>query len=280
MERIFAFKRGALPIGAKTYLMGIVNYTPDSFSDGALFFTPEKAAEHARRLAAEGADLIDLGCCSTRPGGAAADAKTELLRLKEALPAVRRAVDLPLSVDTFRPAVAAAALEMGADIINDVGGAVSPEMALVVKRAGAGWVLMHAGAGADAGAECEYPAGVAAAVQRFFDGAVESAAAFGIAPSRLCLDPGFGFGKNAAQNLELLRELASLQTGDCALLVALSRKRFVGAISGETDPTERTGGTLAADLAAVSKGADILRVHDVAAHAAAVRAADKIWRNA
>ena len=278
MEHEFCFAGGALPPHNKTYLMGILNYTPDSFSDGALYFTPEKAALQAERMAEEGADLIDLGCCSTRPGAETASEAEELRRLREALPAVRRAVTLPISVDTFRPAIAREALALGAQILNDVSGRFSPGTAALVRETGAGWILMHTGNGPDSGAVCDYPDGVVAAVQRFFDEARASALAAGVRPEQLCFDPGFGFGKDEAQNIELLRGLDRLDTHGAALLAALSRKRFVGAISGESAPGDRAGGTLAAGLAALSKGADILRVHDVALHAAAVRATDRILR--
>ena len=279
MDRRFDFAGGSLPLGEKTYLMGILNYTPDSFSDGARFFTPEKALRRAEEMAAEGADLIDLGCCSTRPYGGITDEEEELRRFREILPPLRKAVALPLSVDTFRPAVARYALAQGADIVNDVSGVWNTEMADAVREHGAGWILMHAGGpGVKTADEIDYPGGVEQHVQAFFDDVLQNAARCGLPRERLCLDPGFGFAKTNEQNLRLLQRLDRLDAGGAALLAALSRKRFVGALSGETQAESRLFGTLAADIAAVQKGADVLRIHDVAAHAAAIRAADRIVR--
>ena len=277
--RRFRFQSGSLVGGGKPALMGILNVTPDSFSDGGVYFTPEAAAARAAEMQLAGADLIDIGACSTRPGGALTDEAEELRRMQAAFDAVRAAVTVPVSVDTFRPAVAAFALERGADIVNDVSGTVDPELADMVRRSGAGWILMHAGpAGAATADAPDYPGGVLRHVQAFFDDAVTKAAALGVPQAQICLDPGFGFAKTQEQNLELLRGLRTLDTHGCMLLVALSRKRFVGAISGETAPENRLFGTLAANAAAVAGGADILRVHDVAAHAPFVRALDRIGK--
>lgn len=271
--REFCHAGGSLPLGNNVYLMGILNVTPDSFSDGGSFFAPEKALARGLALAAEGADVLDVGCCSTRPGGAYASEEEELSRLKSVLPALRRETRVPISVDTFRPAVARYALDAGADLINDVSGVFSAEMAAAVRAYGAGWVLTHAGNGAATAEVLEYPRGVTVHVQAFFDDMLQRCAAAGLRREQLCLDPGFGFAKTVSQNLRLLRELDRLRTGGAALLAGLSRKRFVGAVSGEADPAGRLYGTLAADLAAAERGADFLRVHDVAAHAAALRMA-------
>jgi dihydropteroate synthase len=174
--------------------------------------------------------------------------------------------------------VARAALAKGAAIVNDVSGVLSPEMAAVVREAGAGWIVMHTGGG-DASHPAEYPDGdVVRAVRLFFEESGELARALGIPDAALCLDPGIGFGKTNEQNLRLLREVAAYRPKDRALLVGASRKRVVGTACGEADPQKRLAGTLAAHTAAIAGGADLLRVHDVAASVQAARVADAIYR--
>ncbi len=277
--RTFAYAGGSLLLGETTYLMGVLNVTPDSFFDGGRYFSPDLAAARAAALQNEGAHIVDLGVCSTRPGGEVIGEEEELRRLEEVFDRVRAAVSVPLSVDTFRPAAAAYVLRRGANIVNDVSGVVSPQMAALVKEYHAGWVITHTGPeGAKTADEYDYPGGVTAHVQAFFDSALEQTLRLGIPPEHICLDPGFGFAKNVAQNLVLLTSMKTLDTGGAALLAALSRKRFVGAISGENDPENRLPGTLAANVAAVEQGADILRVHDVNAHRPVILAADRIYR--
>lgn len=279
MCRKFSFAGGELPLGKKTYLMGILNVTPDSFYDGGRYFDPPAAVERALRLAEEGADIIDIGALSTRPNADRADEAEELRRLSAVLPAVRKALSLPISVDTYRPAVVRYALDAGADIINDVSGGFNPETAASVKAYGAGWVLMHAGPeNAKTETEAAYPLGVVNHVQLFFDEVAEKAAAFGIPEEKLCMDPGFGFAKNIRQNQTLLRGMPQLDTGRSALLCALSRKRFIRAAAcGETDDAVLAA-TLTADLFAAYSGADILRIHDVAAHRNMTAAFDCLLR--
>lgn len=277
--RQFSFAGGSLPLGEKTYVMGILNVTPDSFSDGGLFETPAAAAAKAAALEQQGADMIDIGACSTRPDGVRVSEEAELSRIRAVFDSVRAAVAVPVSVDTYRPAVADYALRRGANIINDVSGGVSPEMAALIKEYDAGWVLMHAGGAQARTADVlDYPNGVTADVQAFFDRALEITARCGLRPEQICLDPGFGFAKTEAQNMELLRHLHELHTRGAALLSALSRKRFVGALSGEADPAGRLYGTLAANGMAVAGGADIVRVHDVSAHVPYLRAVDGLLR--
>ena len=264
-------------LGERTLLMGVVNLTPDSFFAASRAATAEAAAEAARRLAAEGADILDVGACSTRPGGEVIGEEEELRRIGQLLPAVLSAVDVPVSVDTFRPAVAEAALRSGAKIVNDVSGRFSEEMARLVRTTGAGYIVMHAGPeGAATADRVEYPLGVVNDVQHFFDEMRERLVGAGIAPAQLCFDPGFGFAKDVRQNTALLKNLGQLDTEGAALLVALSRKRFVGALSGAPDPEDRLPGTLAANVAAILHGADIVRVHDVKEHLPFVRLADGI----
>ena len=264
----FYTARGALSSRVKPLLMGILNLTPDSFYEGSRV-TADDAVSHARMMEADGADLLDVGACSTRPGGAVADEETELCRLRDSLPAILAAVRVPVSVDTFRPVVAAFALEAGAAAINDVSGVFQPETAALVRSYGAGYIVMHAGpSGSKTADVVDYPNGVAHDVQVFFDRMLDFLLSAGLDLRQICLDPGFGFAKTDAQNLALLRALPELDTHGAALLVALSRKRFIGAMSGGADADGRLPGTLAADLFAAASGADILRVHDVKEHGA------------
>lgn len=268
--RNFEFRNHILPLGGRAYVMGILNVTPDSFSDGGKYFSPSDALEHALRMAEEGADIIDVGAVSTRPGGVRTDTEEEWRRLSSVLPVLRREISLPISVDTFREEIAEKCLDAGADILNDVSGLYRQSVARIVKKYDAGWILMHSGVlVCETAAEREYPIGVVNDVQGFYDEAAVAAAADGIDVGRLCFDPGFGFGKNVAQNAELLRNFDLLDPNGAAQLCALSRKRFIAALSDDAS-AERLGGTLAADVLAVTKGADILRVHDVALHRKAV----------
>ena len=275
--RQFMTARGALALGEKVYLMGILNITPDSFSDGGRFDTAPAALRHAEEMAAQGADLIDVGAVSTRPFAAPVDEDEEWGRLKGVLPELLRRCPVPVSVDTTSVAVARKCLDLGAAVINDVYGAFRPEMCAVVKEYRAGWVLMHGGAAfAKTEAEPDYPGGVLRHVQDFFDNAMRQAAEYGLPAERLCLDPGFGFAKNTAQNAALLRGLASLDTHGAALLAALSRKRFIGELSGDPDPSDRLGGTLAANVAAVLSGADLIRTHEIPLHRKALDLAENL----
>ena len=265
----FGFAGGSIALGQKTYIMGILNITPDSFYDGGRYFDPAAAVKKAISLMEDGADILDVGAVSTRPNAAQADEAEELRRLRAVLPEIRREVTLPVSVDTYRPAVARYCLEAGADIINDVSGVFDPAMAQAVRAFGAGWVVMHAGpANAKTADKVRYPGGVTADVQRFFDGMKLRCANAGIPEDHLCLDPGFGFAKTNWQNGRLLRGLSELETGGSALLVGLSRKRFIRARAKDETDGAVLAATLEADLLSARAGADILRVHDVKAHRA------------
>ncbi len=265
--RCFAYAGGSLPPRKKPYLMGILNVTPDSFYDGGRYSDTTAAAEHALRLISEGAEILDIGAVSTRPGGVRADEETELNRLKNVLPLIRGKTGIPISIDTYRPAVARYCLENGANIINDVSGAFSAEMAAVVKEYGAGWVVMHAGMpGVKTETVLRYPDGVVNDVRAFFIRMAKAASDARIPPENLCYDPGFGFAKTEAQNLELLGRLPLLVNG-APLLVGLSRKRFVRTIAKSEADADILAATVALDRTAADAGALILRVHDVKAHA-------------
>jgi dihydropteroate synthase len=244
---------------ARPLVMGVLNVTPDSFSDGGHFFEPPAAIEQARRLAAEGADIIDIGAESTRPYGGAlpVSAEEELQRLERVLPAVAT-IGVPVSIDTIKPAVAAWALEAGAVIVNDVWGLQrDPDMARVVAEHGAPIVIMHNRDTADPSLD------IIAEVTEFFSRSLEIAWSAGIAHDRIVLDPGIGFGKTPEQSLACIARLDAWRGFDLPVLVGASRKRFINSLV-PSDPMERLGGSLAAHLAAVENGAAIIRTHDVA----------------
>ena len=276
--KVFRTAKGDLPLD-KPYLMGILNVTPDSFSDGGKFNTAAAALRHAEEMASLGADLIDVGAVSTRPFSPPVSEEDEWERLSAVLPELLRATSLPVSVDTTSVAVARRCLDLGVAVVNDVSGVFRPEMGELIKEYRAGWVLMHGGT-ALTGAEAavDYPGGVVAHVQAFLDEMLRQAAAIGLPKEQLCLDPGFGFAKDVEQNVALLRGLSSLDTHGAALLSALSRKRFIGAISNDPDASDRLGGTLAANVLSVAAGADVIRTHEVALHRKAIDAALAIGR--
>ncbi len=275
---MFRARSHEYPLGKKTYVMGILNYTPDSFSDGGNCFTPEKALEHALKMQSQGADIIDIGANSTRPDAKILCASEEKERLAPVLEAVCGNVKAAVSVDTFYPVCAEAALKAGADIINDVSGVFNPETAKLAAKYGAGYIVMHNPCGS--AEACDYPEGVIAQLRKFFVDAIELAAKFGLPKEQLCLDPGFGFSKTYEDNLEILRNLQWLKFKGVALLAAGSRKRFIGTASGEENPALRDPGTVAAHTAAIAGGADIIRVHDVFSGVQAARVADEIYRKA
>ncbi len=264
---VFRTAAGELPLDKKPYLMGILNVTPDSFSDGGKYLDPAAALKKAQEMVAQGADMIDVGAVSTRPFSAPVSEEEEWVRLSAVLPALLRECPVPVSVDTTTVSVARRCLDLGAAVINDVSGAFRPEICELVKEYRAGWVLMHGGAAlAKTEAELDYPGGVVHHVQVFFDEMIRQAQEYGLSKEQLCLDPGFGFAKNTEQNAELLRGLSTLDTHGAALMAALSRKRFIGALSGDDDPAGRLGGTLAANVMAVRAGAQIIRAHETLLH--------------
>ncbi|MBQ9945270.1 MAG: dihydropteroate synthase [Clostridia bacterium] len=264
---IFNAGRFSLAEDQKTYIMGILNVTPDSFSDGGKFFSVKNALMQTEKMINDGADIIDVGAVSTRPFSDAVSPQEEWGRLEKVLFEIRRNFSVPVSVDTFSPYTAIRCLDAGVDIINDVSGVFSSEMAEIIKKYDCGWIMMHGGVGLRrAEEETVYEKGIIKDVNDFFSDMKEKAVSFGISSERLCFDPGFGFSKNTAQNTELLKNFDKLQTDGCALLCGLSRKRFIGEITETADASDRDAGTLAADIIASIKGADIVRVHNVAIH--------------
>lgn len=250
--------------GPGPFLMGIVNATPDSFSDGGRYLDPEAARAHALRLVSEGADLLDVGGESTRPGAPDVPVAEELRRVVPVLEAIRAAgCTAPISVDTRKAAVARAALAAGADLVNDVSALADPGMAEVVASSGAPLVLMHMrGTPADMASRAVY-ADVCAEVERELGEALARAVRLGIPEERIVLDPGLGFAKRPEHNLRLLAALPRLRRLGRPLLVGPSRKSFIGQASG-ADVGDRLPGTLAAVTACVLAGVELVRVHDVA----------------
>lgn len=243
-------------------LMGIVNVTPDSFSDGGRFLDAERAIGHARELVAAGADLLDIGGESTRPGARAVDAEEELARVGPVLAGLDD-VGVPLSIDTSKAAVAAAALDAGAQIVNDVTALRSdPAMGGVCADRGCGVVLMHMQGTPRTMQENPTYDDVVDDVKAFLAERIEFAIGEGVQQERIWVDPGIGFGKTVRHNLELLHRLGELRDLGRPIVVGTSRKRFLGTITGR-DVDDRLGGTIASNVLAMMAGAEVLRVHDV-----------------
>lgn len=260
-----------------TLVCGILNITPDSFSDGGKWDEPQKALEHALEMQALGADIIDVGAQSTRPGStrlSAVSADEENARLIPVLDLLKGRITVPISVDTFYPECARTALTHGAKIINDVSGEASDEMAKVVSEFGAGWIIMHNPAGADA--VPVYENGVSDDVLDFFGRAARVAKSHGIPANSLCFDPGIGFAKSYEDNLRLIRDIGKIKTDGSALMSAASRKRVIGTASGETDAAKRDPGTVALHTASILNGADVIRAHDVFSAVQSARVADAL----
>lgn len=246
-------------------VMGIVNVTPDSFSDGGQHFDTAAAVAHGLALVEQGADLLDVGGESTRPGAAQVSVQEEIDRVVPVIGALAAHVAVPISVDTFKPEVMRAALAAGAGMVNDVQALRQPGALEVVANSNAAVVLMHAVGGPyDAGAPHGYD-DIAGEVQRFLTERVFAAEMAGIARKRLVIDPGYGFNKDTAQNFALLAAQEHLLALGVPLLAGFSRKRCIGEVTGRAMAAERVAGSVAAHLLAVQRGAKIVRVHDVAA---------------
>ena len=251
--------------------MGILNVTPDSFSDGGRFIDPVAALAHARRMVADGADILDIGAESTRPYGDATPVSRdeELERLAPVLPEAV-ALGVPVSIDTIKAEVATWALDRGAAIVNDVWGLQrDPEIASLVARRGVPVIVMHNRASVDPSLD------IVADIAAFFDRSLAAADAAGIPRDRIVLDPGIGFGKTPEQSMAAIGHLDRLKVFGLPLLVGASRKRFIATVT-PSEPSERLGGSIAAHLLAVQKGAAVIRTHDVAETVQALRVAAAI----
>ena len=255
-------------------VMGIVNITPDSFSDGGAFLDPVAALRHGRALAAAGADRVDVGGESTRPGSDEVPADEELARVLPVVEALALGLDIPVSVDTRHPPVARACVEVGASVVNDVSGFRDPGMIEIAAACDAGLVVMHMlGEPKTMQAEPRYD-DVVAEVGAYLAAHAAMLEGAGVAADRICVDPGIGFGKTTEHNLEIIRRLPELAEIGYPILVGASRKRFIGEITGESEPARRLGGSVAAALAAIARGASVVRVHDVAETVQALR----VWQ--
>lgn len=243
--------------------MGIVNVTPDSFSDGAAHFSAEQAIAHGRLLHSQGAHLLDIGGESTRPGAEPVSAADEAQRI---LPVIEglRGLGIPLSVDTFKPQVMTLALDAGADMINDIYALRQPGALQAVAGYNCGLCVMHMQGQPKTMQQAPAYDDIIRQVRQFFQNRVLALQDAGIAAQRIALDPGFGFGKTAAQNYQLLRQLDDLKVGHYPWLLGVSRKSMIGHVTGG-EPSERMAGSIAAALAGVARGARMVRVHDVKA---------------
>jgi dihydropteroate synthase len=264
-----------LACGERTLVMGVLNVTPDSFSDGGRFLDPDAAAERGLAMAAEGADVIDVGGESTRPGADEVPVEEERDRVVPVIKRLAAELTIPISVDTRKPEVAAAALDAGACIVNDVTGARDERMFAVAIGAGAGLVLMHMrGDPATMTKLTDYD-DVVAEVRAFLHERMEAAVAAGVDPGRLCIDPGIGFAKTPEQSLLLLRDIESFFAFRRPVMVGPSRKSFLGHVL-DVDVDERLEGTAAAVAWCAAKGVHIVRVHDVREMVRVVRVIDAI----
>jgi dihydropteroate synthase len=267
--------------GKRTYLMGVLNVTPDSFSDGGRYDRLESAVAQAHHMAEAGADILDIGGQSTRPGAETVPLAEELRRVLPVITRIRSELSftLPISVDTTRSEVAAAALEAGATWINDIsGGTYDPRILKLAAQWQVPIVLMHLRGTPQTMQGLTVYEDVVSEVASSLGCLTACALAEGIGPAQIILDPGIGFAKTPAQNLVLLRRLPELKALGYPLLVGPSRKSFIGNILNQPDPLQRVWGTAAACCGAIAGGADILRVHDVAQMRDVCRVADALWR--
>jgi dihydropteroate synthase len=248
---------------ASPLLMGILNVTPDSFSDGGLHVEPQAALLRARRMVEEGAGMIDVGGESTRPGAVTVPASEETARVVPIIRMLKSELAVPVSVDTRKAEVARAALEAGAEVVNDVSALSDPDMARVVAESGAGLVLMHMRGTPATMQQSPFYLDVAAEVRAELGSALSAALEAGIRAERVVIDPGIGFAKNQEHNLRLLSRLADLRQLGRPLLLGVSRKAFIGQLLGGVDPARRAVGSAAACVLGLIAGARIFRVHDV-----------------
>ena len=268
-------RNGSLSLD-RTAVMGVLNVTPDSFSDGGLWFKAGDAIRHAIEMVAEGADIIDVGGESTRPGASPVDTDEELRRVIPVIETIGREIDVPISIDTRKPEVARRAVEAGASIVNDTAGEdFTPEMDRVVAEAGAGYVIMHSRGTPDTMKSLVEYDDVVGDVARFLSERVAQASDNGVPRDGIAIDPGIGFAKTPSQSLQLLRGTESFVDIGVPVLIGTSRKSFIGAVL-DLPEDQRLEGTLASITWAVAAGAHIVRVHDVAPATRAVRLLEAI----
>jgi dihydropteroate synthase len=268
--------------GDRTYIMGILNVTPDSFSDGGDFQTLERAIAQASTMADAGVDIIDIGGESARPGSEPVTATAELARVIPVIQALRSRPlfdSIPISIDTTKSIVAKAAIAAGADIVNDISaGTFDPEMLATMATLKVPVILMHIRGNPKNMQQLTDYEDLCGEIRTFLQERITAAVAAGIDRHHICLDLGIGFAKTVEQNLELIRRLPEFADLDCPMLIGVSRKSFIGHILQQPDAKQRVWGTAAACTAAIAQGADILRVHDVAPMQDVAKVADAIYR--
>jgi dihydropteroate synthase len=268
--------------GDRTYIMGILNVTPDSFSDGGRFQTVNMAIERSIQMVSVGVDIIDIGGESTKPGVAPVDERTELERTIPVIETIRQNPsirEIPISIDTTKAAVAEAAVRAGADIVNDVsGGNFDPMMLETVARLNVPYIMMHMRGTPTTMQQMTDYVDIVGEILAYFETQIDRAIAAGIDRSQIIIDPGIGFAKTYQQSIELIRQLDKFQTLELPLLVGVSRKSFIGKILDQPDPDRRLWGTAATCCAAIERGVHILRVHDVIEMVDVCRVADVMFR--
>jgi dihydropteroate synthase len=268
-----------LDLGLRTHLMGVLNATPDSFSDGGRYIDPEKALAHAREMAAEGADIIDIGGESTRPGAAPLPEEEELRRIIPLIELLSAELAVPISVDTYKSSVARKALEAGAAIVNDISGLrFSPDMAKVAAASGAAVIIMHIkGTPRDMQRDPVYT-DVVGEVMAYLEEGIELAVNAGVDPGKILIDPGIGFGKTLEHNLTILDRLDEFRILGRPIVLGTSRKKFIGTVLDLPVPEQRVEGTAATVALGIERGARVVRVHDVARMKQVARMTDAIVR--
>jgi dihydropteroate synthase len=280
--RQWKLARRSLPYGERTLLMGVLNITPDSFSDGGQFFSPQRALQHALQMISDGADIIDIGGESTRPGSAFVSEAEELQRVIPVIEKLAPQISVPISIDTTKSAVAQAALLAGAEIVNDISALrFDPAIADEAARAGAGLVLMHSRGTPKTMQQLPSAVDIMSEVIGGLRDAIGIAEQRGVSSDSIAIDPGIGFGKTVEQNVELLAKLDQIaaEFAEFPLLIGTSRKSFIGKLLGGAPADGRLYGTIATIAASVLKGVHVVRVHDVKAAVEAVRVSDAL-RNA
>ena len=261
---IFKTKNKTFDLAKKTLIMGILNVTPDSFSDGGKYNSVNSAVERALKIQREGADILDIGGQSTRPGFIKISPEEEFKRLEKVLLSLNGKIKIPISIDTFYPEVAEKCISIGAEIINDVSGTTNKKMIDIAKNHRCGLVITHNANNID--------------IKNFFQKKLDECLDLGLEKDYVCFDPGIGFSKNQDQDAYIIRNLKDLRLESNAILVGLSRKRVIGVNCGNPPPEERVFGTVAADTLCINQGANIIRVHDVAAAVQAARVTDGILK--
>lgn len=270
-----------LDLGSRTHVMGILNVTPDSFSDGGRYFDEGRAVEHARQMAAQGADIIDIGGESTRPGAEPLSEEEELRRVIPVIRRLKQEIDLPVSIDTYKSRVADEALKAGACIVNDISGLrFSPDMARVVADHGAALVIMHIkGTPRDMQQNPVYR-DVIGEITEYLSEGIEIAVKAGVDREKIVIDPGIGFGKTLEHNLIIMNRLSEFRALGRPILIGTSRKRFIGMVLEQNEPEQRIEGTAATVALAIERGASIVRVHDVDRMVRVARMTDAILKQA